>query len=163
MMTEIPTHKDYLINESGIIIKKDTGELVKISANNDGIMYARLDNRKEYIHDLICVTYMKPSGEYKYPIHMDGDPMNNHVTNIGLSKYIMDDYELQNRGHRQYSRSQNPYVVFNEETGDSVTCYGRGAVAELIQYEEISLKNMVGNGRKITLGPFKGYQIERIK
>ena len=53
------------------------------------------------------------------------------------------------------------YEVYNEETGDVVKCKGRTGVAELIGYEEISLKNMIGDGRIINLGFYKGYQIRK--
>ena len=54
------------------------------------------------------------------------------------------------------------YEIFNEDTGDVIRCHGREMVADTIQYSLISLKNMVGNGRKIALGPYKGYQIRRL-
>lgn len=54
------------------------------------------------------------------------------------------------------------YEVFNDDTGDSIYCDCRSDVSDLIGYSEISLKNMVGNGRKIALGPYAGYQIRNL-
>ena len=168
MFKEIPNYINYLINESGVIIEKSTGNLVRQSVNNYGYMYATLDGNNEYIHDLVAEAFLQPIPGFNV-IHKDNDSFNNHWTNLEYSD-LDDEFVLSNRSHREYSgtsihkhRYVNIYEVFNEETGDMIECEGRGAVAELIQYEEISLKNMVGNGRKITLGPYKGYQIRRRK
>lgn len=168
MFKEIPNYNNYLINESGVIIEKSTGNVVRESVNNYGYMYVTLNGNNEFIHDLVAETFLQPIPGFNV-IHKDNDSFNNHWTNLEYSD-LDDEFTLSNRSHRKYSgtsihkhRYVNIYEVFNEETGDMIECEGRGAVAELIQYEEISLKNMVGNGRKITFGPYKGYQIRRRK
>ena len=160
MFREIPGYKNYYINESGIV-KDQYENLLKIAVNNDCRMYTIINGNIEYIDNLIAKTYFRIDHEYKFPVHIDGDPLNNHVTNIKISKNKEKNLTIPNRSNRSYSSGTNIYEVFNDVTGDIVECIGRGQVAELIQYEEISLKNMVGNGRKITLGPYKGYQIRR--
>lgn len=57
-------------------------------------------------------------------------------------------------------RCSSTYEVYNDR--DAVFCPDRHSVADLIGYFEISLKNMVGNGRKIALGPYAGYQIRNL-
>lgn len=161
MFTQLPDYENYLINESGSIIDKRNNGLVRVSVNNQGLMYVHLDENIEYIHELVAKTYLTNRNNLKYVIHRDRDPLNNHISNLMWS-INNENIKQVSRENRTYSRSKNPYEVYNEETGDSVMCIGRGEVAELIQYEEISLKNMIGNGRKITLGPYKGYQIRRI-
>ena len=52
------------------------------------------------------------------------------------------------------------YKVYNNI--ESVYCYGRDEVSDLILYSESSLKNMVGNGREITQGSYKGYRIDKM-
>ena len=163
MLVEIPGHKDYRISKSGIVINKNSGKLARISVNNNGYMYVTIDGKNEFIHDLIAIAFLgyNPSDPI-YPIHKDGDSLNNHVSNIVLGSAPETSATIENREHRHYSSGRYEYEVYNESTGDSVICIGRGKVAELIQYEEISLKNMIGNGRKITLGPYTGYQIRRV-
>lgn len=163
MLKPIPGYENYLINESGVVIDKRDRTMLRTSVNNDGYMYVYIDGRLKYIHDLVAKTFLSKDQELTIPIHINNDPLNNHVTNIEYSDVDeSDDIILVSREHRKYSGSKNLYEVFNEETGHSILCEGRGDVAELIQYEEISLKNMVGNGRKIFLGPYKGYQIRRL-
>ena len=163
MLVEIPGHKDYLISKSGIVINKNTGKLTRISVNNNGYMYVTIDGKNEFIHDLITMSFLGYDNNSSfYPIHKDGDCLNNHVSNIELSCVPEENLSIDNRERRHYSSSKYEYEVYNESTGDSIICIGRGQVAELIQYEEISLKNMVGNGRIITLGPYKGYKIRRV-
>lgn len=161
MFREIPSYKNYQINESGIVKGPDNKPL-RVAVNNDGFMYVNIEGNIEYIQNLIADAYLKSDSRFKYPVHINGDTLNNHISNIKLSDtpelYVS---MIPNRYHREYSKSTNIYEVYNDELGDCIECIGRGAVAELIQYEEISLKNMVGNGRVITLGPYKGYQIRR--
>ena len=159
MLKEIPGYENYLINEAGVVISKKEKMMCRTAVDNDGYMYVYLDNRIEYIHTLVAETFLAKEKNL-YPVHIDNDPLNNHVTNIKYSDKP-DDSVIVSREHREYSGSSNEYEVFSEETGDSIICIGRGELARTIQYEEISLKNMVGNGRKIFLGPYKGYKIRR--
>lgn len=163
MLKEIPGYENYLINESGVIINKKDNNVLRTSVNNDGYMYVYLEGKIQYIHNLVAKSFLSKENELELEnvIHLDEDPLNNHISNIQYS----DDYdkiELISREHRVYSNGNKLYEVYNEEIDDYILCHGRSEVAELIQYEEISLKNMVGNGRKITLGPYKGYQIRRL-
>ena len=163
MFREIPGYNNYLINESGAIID-NKNNLVRTAVNNNGFMYITIDGKIEYIHDLIAKAFLGYNdNSTSYPNHKDGDSLNNHVSNIILGDKPETYAVIENREHRHYSSGKYKYEVYNESTGDSVICIGRGKVAELIQYEEISLKNMVGNGRKIALGPYKGYQIRRLE
>ncbi len=159
MFREIPGYKNYQINESGVIKGPDNKPL-RSAINNSGYMIVNISGKPICIHDLMALSYLRSDNVFKYPIHIDNDPLNNHISNIKLSNQPEKDLYIPNR-NRKYSRSTNLYEVYNEESGECIECIGRGAVAELIQYEEISLKNMVGNGRKISFGPYKGYQIRR--
>ena len=163
MLKEIPGYEGYLISKSGNVLQKKTNQLLRISVTNNGFMYVTINGKNEYIHDLIAIAFLgyNPSDPI-YPIHKDGDSLNNHVSNIVLGSAPETSATIENREHRHYSSSKYEYEVYNESTGDSVICIGRGQVAELIQYEEISLKNMIGNGRIITLGPYEGYKIRRV-
>lgn len=159
MLVKIPNYENYLINESGIIIDKDNN-LIRGSTNNQGLMYVTLDGNIEYVHELVANAFLANNG-LQFINHLNEDPLDNHISNLRWSMNE-ENIRLSYRNHRKNSKSKNPYEVYNEETGDCIRCIGRGQVAELIQYDEISLKNMVGNGRKITLGPYKGYQIRRV-
>ena len=164
MFRVIPNHENYIINESGVIIDKDDN-YIRFSADNQGRLYCTIDGNTEYIDYLVAKSFiMQPIG-CQYVGHRDGDVMNCHVSNIYWTPQKPTDRtdNLENRSHRAYSSSKNIYEVYNEDESVVVQCLGRGEVAKLIQYEEISLKNMVGNGKKIFLGPYKGFMIRRVK
>lgn len=163
MFREIPGYNNYFINESGIILDK-FGNTLRVSVNKDCLMYVTINGNNEYIHDLVAKTYLKYDNRCIYPIHKDGDLLNNHISNIKLDDKpeVISITSSPNRDHRRYSSSKYIYEVYNDETNDVIQCIGRNEVADLIQYEEISLKNMVGNGKMISLGPYKGYQIRRV-
>ena len=162
MFKRIENHPNYFINESGNII--DSNEtFVRFSVNNNERMYCTLDGKVEYIDQLVANAFLaKPEDNTLYLNHQDGDSLNCHVSNLHWSDVKIQNDPIPHREHREYSRGTNIYEVFNDDESIVVTCVGRSEVAELIQYEEISLKNMVGNGRKIFLGPYKGFQIRRV-
>lgn len=162
MFKRIDNHPNYFINESGNII--DSNETyIRFSVNNYERMYCTLDDQIEYIDRLVANAFLaKPSDEALYLNHQDGDSLNCHVSNLHWSDVEIINDPIPHRSHREYSRGKNIYEVFNDDESIIVPCVGRAEVAELIQYEEISLKNMVGNGRKIFLGPYKGFQIRRV-
>lgn len=159
MFTQLSNYGNYLINDSGVIIDKRTNDTVRITKSNQGFLYVNLDGNLEYVHELVTETFLKNVHNFDYIIHRDNDLLNNHISNLKWNKTNDENIKPISK---ENSKRKNPYEVYNEDTGDSVLCIGRSQVAELIQYEEISLKNMVGNDRKITLGPYKGYKIRRV-
>ena len=160
MMVKIPNYDNYYINESGNILDTNLN-LIRTSVDEDGLIYVTLDKEKKYVHDLVSDTFFKNPMRYRYTIHKDGDILNNHVSNLTFSdKSEIIENNLNSNG---YTKGSRDYEVFNEETGDVILCHGREEVSDLIQYSLISLKNMVGNGRKIFLGPYKGYQIRIVR
>jgi len=158
MKYKIKNHENYYINESGIIVDIN-GNLVTHCVDKDGLMYVTLDNQIESVAKLVLETFSKNPNNYTEIHHKDNDIWNNHILNLEWSKE-KENIVLENRKHRKYAANKYRYEVYNEN--DSVICIGRGNVAKLIQYEEISLKNMIGNGRVISFGPYKGYQIRNL-
>lgn len=161
MLKELKNYPGYFINESGVIIDSNCS-LIKSMINRDGRLYVTLNSNIEFVDELVAMTFLINDENYSYIRHCDSDSLNCHLSNIRWSNK-KDTSKIPYRDHKKYSNSKNIYEVYNKDTGDVVSCIGRGEVAQLIQYEEISLKNMIGNGRIISVGPYKGYQIRRIK
>lgn len=161
----------YKINESGVIINKN-GHPMRTALSNSGYLRVALeqpngDRRKnESIHRLVAKQFIPNPNNLPVVMHKDNDPLNNHVSNLKWGTQSENIQQAFNDG-RKHSPKYNGYFprikykVFNEDTGDIVDDLSRPEVAELIGYKEISLKNMVGNGRKIALGPYKDYMISR--
>jgi len=162
----------YYINESGIVMNKN-GHVMRSAKSDNGYLRTSLEDpithkRKNLsIHRLVAETFIPNPDNLPVVMHKDNDSLNNHVSNLKwgtVSENTKQAYEdgravSPNKGvHRT-----NKYQVYNEELNDYITCDCRTDVAELIQYAEISLKNMVGNDREIALGPYKGYKIRRKK
>ena len=159
MLVKIPNYDNYLINESGNIVD-NRYNLQRTAVDQNGLIYVYLGMKKEYVHELVARTFLNNIYNLPFVIHINGDKLNNHITNLKYSeKSEIEELEHNSAG---YSVGVNIYEVFNDETGDCVTCYGREQVADTIQYSLISLKNMIGNDRKIFLGPYKGYKIRRL-
>ena len=154
----------YWINESGVIINKK-GHKMRTAVSNSGYLRVALEEkdsthrRNESIHRLVAQEFIPNPNNYPVVMHIDDDRLNNHVSNLKWGTYSENVQQSVKEG--TFGRMKNQYEIFNQ-CGDSIICKNREEVADTIGYETISLKNMVGNGRKIALGPYKGYMIRRI-
>ena len=173
MMKDIEGYDGYKINESGIVINKN-GHVMRTAVSNSGYLRTVLETgnpdsprKNESIHRLVAQTFIPNPNNYPIVMHLDNDPLNNHVSNLkwGTQSDNMRQAFDENRkvSPIKGKKFPNQYQVYNPDTGDSIICDCRTDVSDLIGYEEISLKNMIGNGRRISLGPYKDYQIRRLK
>lgn len=163
---------DYKINESGIVINKN-GHVMRTAVSNSGYLRTSLEDKytgirkNKSIHRLVAETFIPNPENLPIVMHLDNDPLNNHVSNLkwGTQSDNIKQAFKDNRKVPPYKNHHYPnkYKVFNDDTGDIIICDSRSDVSDLIGYAEISLKNMIGNGRKITLGPYKDYEIIRLK
>lgn len=166
----------YKINESGVIINKK-GHVMRTAQSNNGRLRVSLidpikldpkHKNNESVHRLVAETFIEnPDPEHNNVVmHKDNDYLNNHVSNLKWGTQSENIRQAFDEGRKispaKINKTMNIYEVFDNKTGDVIKCNGRSEVADLIQYSEISLKNMVGNGREIALGPYTGYQIRRI-
>ena len=167
MMKEIPGYNgNYKINESGVVINKN-GHVMRTAVSNSGYLRTTLEvpntnpvrRKNESIHRLVAETFIPNPDNLPVVLHKDNDPLNNQVSNLKWgtqSENIRQAFDED----RKVSPFACTYEVYNDTEG--IKCKGRSSVADLIGYAEVSLKNMVGNGRKIALGPYKGYQIRNL-
>jgi hypothetical protein len=173
-MKEIPGYDgNYKINESGVVINKN-GHVMRTAESNSGYLRTALEvpngngvRKNESIHRLVAKTFIPNPDNLPVVMHKDNDPLNNHVSNLkwgtqseNIKQAFEDDRKVP---PLKGDKRPNKYQVYNNDTGDSIICDCRSDVSDLIGYEEISLKNMIGNGRKISLGPYKDYQIRRLQ
>ena len=170
MMVDIPGYEGkYKINESGIVINKK-GHAMRTAVSNSGYLRTALeemDSSKRYnksIHRLVAETFIENPDNLPVVMHKDNDKLNNHVSNLqwGTAQENAQQAVRDGRRFKPQVRNSFAYEVYNEDESEVIKCKGRTEVADLIGYEEPSLKNMVGNGRKIALGPYAGYEIRRI-
>jgi hypothetical protein len=164
----------YKINECGNIVNKK-GHPMGSALSSTGYLRVALEEKdstsrkNRFVHRLVASTFIENDDPDNKTIvmHLDNDKLNNHVSNLRWGTYS--DNAQQAHADKlvppppmKYTKHLHLYEIFNKD-GDVVQCYGREELADKIQYKEISLKNMVGNGREIYLGPYKGYQIRRIE
>lgn len=166
----------YKINESGVIINKN-GHVMRTAQSNNGRLRVslidpiRLDPKRknnESVSRLVAQTFLENPDPEKNNVvmHIDNDYLNNHVSNLKWGTQSENIQQAFDEGRKVSPATINPvvnlYEVYDEKSGDKITCMGRSAVAEMIQYKEVSLKNMVGNDREISMGPYAGYKIKKI-
>lgn len=161
MLYKLPGYLGYLINESGTIINEN-GEICRISVDHYDRIYVTLNKEIKYVDELVALTFLPNPNGYKYVWHRDGELLNCHVSNL----YWSENAQIIPKESIIHKRDKNipryKYEVYNDKTGESVIYQGREALSKGIEYEMISLKNMVGNGRIISKGPYAGCQIRRL-
>lgn len=162
----------YQINESGVVINKN-GHPLRYAMSNSGYLRIALEPRGPHekrknmsIHRLVATQFIPNPDNLPVVMHKDNDRLNNHVSNLQWgtqSDNIQQAFDEGRKfspgiGHGSY-KTPKVYEVYNPDIGDSIKNLTRTEVSELIGYKEISLKNMVGNGRRIALGEYKDYMI----
>ena len=167
MMKDIPGYGGtYKINECGNVINKN-GHVMRTAVSNSGYLRTSLElpgtteRKNESIHRLVAETFIPNPDNLPIVMHIDNDPFNNHVSNLrwGTQQENVQQSIIE---RRRIHPNSCAYEVYNAHTGDTVYCDSRSELADTICYAEISLKNMVGNGRIISQGPYMGYQIRNV-
>lgn len=154
----------YWINESGIVINKK-GHAMRTAVSNAGYLRVALEEKdsnhriNESVHRLVAETFIPNPNNLPVVMHKDNDKLNNHVSNLEWGTQADNIQQSVWEGRNRWAE-RDSYEVYNGT--DFAHCDTREDVSDLIGYSLISLKNMVGNGRKIALGPYKGYMIRRI-
>jgi hypothetical protein len=76
----------YDVYESGIVVRKDTGRVIKQYKNDNGYFKVQLSiggrRRKMRVHRMVCMKYLANPMGHAYVNHKDGDKSNNHVGNL---------------------------------------------------------------------------------
>ena len=116
--------------------------------------------RKVYMHRLMAEMFISNPNQLPVVMHKNNDKSNFDISNLKWGTQSENIRQAFDEG-RKVSPFACTYEVYNDT--ESIKCKGRSSVADLIGYAEVSLKNMVGNGRKIALGPYKGYKIKNLK
>lgn len=87
-MIEIKGFENYLIDENGTIINKNTSCIKIGTSNNIGKGYLYVDlykngkRKRFYIHRLVAETFIPNPENKPYINHIDGNPKNNNVGNL---------------------------------------------------------------------------------
>lgn len=87
-MIEIKGFENYLIDENGTIINKNTSCIKIGTSNNIGKGYLYVDlykngkRKRFYIHRLVAETFIPNPENKPYINHIDGNPKNNNVSNL---------------------------------------------------------------------------------
>ena len=86
-LRDVPGFPGYQVTSEGMIWTKGRAGWMKPAANERGHMYVRPHvggrPRKLYLHRAVALAWMGEQPEGKpFVLHGDGDPSNNHVSNL---------------------------------------------------------------------------------
>lgn len=84
---EIREFPRYKVSDWGRVVNVDTGRILKQKLNSrEIVMVGLMKDRRQYhrsIPKLVARTYLsRLVDSFDTPIHLDGDPLNNHATNL---------------------------------------------------------------------------------
>lgn len=89
----VPDYEErYLISESGVLITKRAGRLLKQTPNPDGypmVCFNTSGLRKHIrVHKLIATVFFGPCPDGLETVHLDNNPGNNHIWNLEYQTHI---------------------------------------------------------------------------
>lgn len=85
---EIPGYPGYEISSHGQIKSHRNGpaKIRKLNTNDSGykclILYVNKEQKNEYVHRLVAITFIPNPHNYMFVDHIDGIKKNNHMTNL---------------------------------------------------------------------------------
>lgn len=85
-MKPIPNYPNYSVTEDGKVWSHIYNKWLKLSLGKVGYytvtLYHNMEFKKLYIHRLVAITYLNNNNNLAYVNHMDGNKLNNNITNL---------------------------------------------------------------------------------
>lgn len=166
-LTKIKNHEDYYITPNGEIYSSKCNKFVKIKGwiQKNGYRCVTLDNKKYNIHRLVALTFIPNPNNYPIINHIDGNKLNNNISNLEWCTYSHNFREAIRLGLIQphYASSENK--LRSKKTGqydlegNLIKIWGDSVEAEKElrkQNIKIHSRNIraVCNGKRKTTGGF---------
>ena len=177
MFKDIPGYEGvYQVNECGYVInlKKNPPKIVNPAIAPNG--HLRLTLQKDTmsprinmsVHRLVAMAFLPNPNNLPVVMHLDNDPLNNHVSNLKWGTYSENIQQAFDEGrlHSPHLGHHEPrfyYQVYNDDNSDVITCFGYEETAALIRYRPATISNMITYQTKIALGPYAGYRIRKVQ
>lgn len=121
-MKKIPFLNDYYITEDGEIFSSKRGRLKKLKSKIDTSRYLRIglrDNngkeRKYLVHRLVALTYIPNPCNLDYVNHIDGDKLNNSVSNLEWCSFQENMSHAYRTGLKTNLGMNNGRTILNED------------------------------------------------
>lgn len=114
-----PFHGDYIVTVSGDVYSTKRGRPVKLSKwfTSDGYYRCKVNDKSTTIHRLVAETFLdKPKGCVQVN-HIDGDKLNNHVSNLEWCEQLYNLHHAMDLGNHNMPRKRikGTNVVTGEE------------------------------------------------
>jgi hypothetical protein len=85
-MKPIPNYPNYSITEDGKVWSHIYDKWMKLNKGKVGYytvaLWHDMKHKKMYIHRLVAMTYLENNNNLAYVNHIDGDKLNNNITNL---------------------------------------------------------------------------------
>lgn len=85
-MKPIPNYPNYSITQDGKVWSHIYDKWLKLNLGKVGYytvaLWHNMEFKKLYIHRLVAITYLQNDNNFKYVNHIDGNKLNNHITNL---------------------------------------------------------------------------------
>lgn len=96
--TDIPGANRYRISNYGVIVGP-SGKVLRPMKSESGHLYVFIDRKRRYVHRLVLETYCGDCPLGMECRHLDGNPSNNHISNLrwGTKRENVEDRERHGR------------------------------------------------------------------
>ena len=146
-----------------------TGHILKDKVDRSGYRALSLwyENNKHtfYIHRLVAMAFIPNPNNYPFVLHNDNNKLNCHVSNLRWGTASQNVQQAHDDGISKNPDVRTWYEIYNEETGDSVLCFGRANLIKETNYKysQNGIGSLAKKERTITWdSPYKGYKLRKL-
>jgi hypothetical protein len=121
---DVPGFKgQYMVSDHGRVWSRYYGRwkrprVVPGTKHSDGYLYLSLHKRQsriqKYYHQLVMLAFVGPCPDGEEVRHLDGNPANNHLSNLAYGTRAMNLRDMVNHG-RSLRGSRNPHAKLRDE------------------------------------------------
>lgn len=178
MMQFIPGYDNrYMIDEYGTIVNDKFKTLTPHITNNGRLKILLQEpgsshRKNELVHRLVAKTFLPNPDNLPVVMHLDNNPLNNHVSNLKWGTQSENIKQAYREGRKVTPNPKKEIMVYTQrqlhrfQIGDgenAIICDNIKEAANLIGYTEGSTKHIAGRNGIISKGPYKGQKIRKIR
>ncbi len=159
----------YWVSENGDVKNIKTNCILKDKPDRSGYRALTLwfnnDKHTFYIHRLVAMAFIPNPNNYPFVLHNDNNKLNCHVSNLRWGTASQNAQQAHDDGISRNPDVRTYYEIYNEETNDSILCFGRKEALEKTKYPYSvnGLGRLIKENKVIFWNsPYKGYKMRKL-
>lgn len=152
---------DYYITIDGKIYSKNNRGYLNLAISDGGYYCINIKKKKYYAHRLVAMAYLDtPPPEKNQVNHIDGNKLNNHVSNLEWVTHNENSKHSKQTNPQQYAHLQKKVAMKDINTGEIIKIFN--GLKEAAKFTKVNSGSIcrVCKGRQKTAGGYKWEYIE---